>query len=91
MQAKNTFCKLTTIRSERKEGTKTVYTEKERTVENIDREKYNNIVDAAPFFRRLGGSEYLERGYTSRGYNVIKIISKSPCKDLKTERIFYFD
>lgn len=90
MQVKS-FCKLTTIRSEKKPGTKTVYTEKERTTKDISREQYFNIVDAAPFFRRLGGSESIQKNYTPYGYIPVKIISKSPCRELKTERIFIFD
>ena len=84
------FCQVTTIRSELKEGRKTVYNELSREVESITEEQYNNIVDAAPFFRRLGGSEYLERGYTPKGYMVTRILSKSPDRENKTERIFNF-
>lgn len=76
-----------------KPGTKTVWTENtERSHdEYITEEGYRNIVDASPFFRRLGGSETLHRTYTRAGYRVYEIISKSPDRTQKTVRTFNFD
>ena len=51
----------------------------------------DNIVDVSPFFRRLGGSETVKKGYTTRGYRVVEIISKSPDRTKKTIRSFNFD
>lgn len=85
------YARLTTIRSSRKAGTKSAYQEERRTVESIDRRQYENCVDAAPFFRRLGGSETLTREYTKKGYLVTRILSYSPDRELKTERLFDFD
>ena len=82
---------LTTIKYELKAGTKTAYTEVSRKVKSIDEEYYNNLVDSAPFFRRLGGSETLQRCYTQYGYRVFKIISKSPCRQMKTVREIDFN
>ena len=86
------FCGLVVKRYELKEGTKNAWKETETEQErSITEQEYNNIVDASPFFRRLGGSEYQEKGYTSKGYNTVKIISKSPNRTQKTIRWFIFD
>lgn len=81
---------LTEIRYEKKQGTKTVWVETEREQREITEKQYKNIIDAAPFFRRLGGSEYLERGYTECGYRVVRMLSTSPDKEYRTERLFNF-
>ena len=82
---------LTTIKYELKAGTKAAYAEVSREVQDIGEEHYNNLVDSAPFFRRLGGSETLQRCYTQYGYKVYKMISKSPCKQMKTIRELDFN
>ena len=46
--------------------------------------------DAAPYFRRLGGSETLTREYTKRGYLVTQIVSKSPDRQTKVIRKYTF-
>jgi hypothetical protein len=79
---------LTTTKYELKEGTKTVYIAYETETGDFIEEHYNNIVQSAPFFRRLGGSETLTRCYTSQGYKVCRLVSKSPCKTMKTIREF---
>lgn len=79
---------LITTKYELKDGTKTVFIENTQSDEEFNEESYNNIVESAPFFRRLGGSETLSRCYTSQGYKVYKIVSKSPCKTMKTIREF---
>lgn len=61
--------------------------EKKKT---INEEYYNNIVDAVPFFRSLGGYEKVSKNYTCFGKVVTSIISISPMKDQKTERKFSF-
>lgn len=81
---------LTEIRFEKKQGTKTVWVETEREQREITEKQYKNIIEAAPFFRRLGGSEYLERGYTECGYRVVRMLSTSPDKECRTERLFNF-
>ena len=73
-----------------KPGTKTVFVPEETRVEEISEEQYRNIVDSAPFFRRLGGSETLSRGYTPRGYRVVEITSKNPDRTTKVVRKFKF-
>lgn len=74
----------------KKPGTSTVWELTESETLDMDEQAYTNCVEAAPFFRRLGGSEYLERGYTSHGYRVVKIISTSPGKTEKHIRRFSF-
>lgn len=74
-----------------KDGTKTVFiTEEVLSEKEISEEVYNNYITSAPFFRGLGGSETLTKGYTSAGYKVVKIVSKNPSKDVKTIREFNF-
>ena len=74
-----------------KDGTKTVFiTEEVSSEKEISEEVYNNYITSAPFFRGLGGSETLTKGYTSSGYKVVKIVSKNPSKDVKTIREFNF-
>lgn len=85
------FAKLTTIRSYKRPGTKTVFVERDRREEVVSEQEYINIVNAAPFFRRLGGSETLSRGYTKKGYLVTRILSRSPDREQQTERLFDFD
>lgn len=88
------FCKYIVKKYTKKSGTKTVYIENESESEPenwIDEQTYDRIVDSSPFFRRLGGSEYHEKGYTSRGYITIKLVSKSPDRNNKTVRWFIFD
>lgn len=85
------FAQMTVIKQVKKDGTKNVWIEDTREVKDVDHQTYKNIVDSAPFFRRLGGSETCQRGYTSRGYNVIRIVSTSPDKQNRTIRMFNFD
>ena len=84
---------LTKENYELKEGTKTVWQLVNTEVEDLTDEKYNNITskDTLQWFRRLGGSETATRCYTSRGYRVFKLTSKSPCRTLKTVRKFDFN
>ena len=74
-----------------KNGKKFVTTEKTEKV--IDSKQYNNITnsDTLKWFRRLGGTESAQKNYTSRGYNVTKLISTSPDKSERVVRIFDFD
>lgn len=73
--------------------TKTTYNLEEETTETITKEEYNNICnkDTLKWFRRLGGSETAQRGYTCRGYLITKLTSKSPCRDIKVIRKFKFN
>jgi len=74
-------------------NTKTTYLEESRGVEEITETQYKNICsdDTLKWFRRLGGSESAQRGYTCRGYRVVKLTSTSPNKQSKTIREFKFN
>ncbi|MHA1784085.1 MAG: hypothetical protein ACTSVE_02705, partial [Candidatus Helarchaeota archaeon] len=69
------------------------YLEESRGVEEITETQYKNICsdDTLKWFRRLGGSESAQRGYTCRGYRVVKLTSTSPNKQSKTIREFKFN
>jgi hypothetical protein len=73
--------------------TKTTYTIEEEKTEAITRKQYSNICgkDTLKWFRRLGGSETAERGYTCAGYLIVKLTSTSPDKQNKTIRTFKFN
>ena len=86
----NVMITLNTKRYELKPGTKTVWIEVESQKSIIDWEQYDNIINASPFMRRLGGSETLKKSYCQYGYKVYEIVSKSPCRKLKTVRTFEF-
>lgn len=74
----------------KKAGTKTVFLTTKVETENITEEQYNNIIESASFFRRLGGSCYQPKAYTCRGYKVYKDVLTSPDKQTKTIREFTF-
>lgn len=75
---------------ELKAGTKTVYNENESERKEITETEYNNIIDSVSFFRRLGGTETIQRAYTSAGYKATKLTSKSPDRQTKVIRKFNF-
>ena len=84
---------LTTTKQEKKEGTKTVFVTVSTKTQEVTREQHRNATEegTVKYFRRLGGSETIERGYTSQGYNVVKITSTSPDKERRTIREYDFD
>lgn len=95
---------LTTTEYLLKEGTKTVYEQHELNKNTeISNVQYKNYIDSCKFFRKAGGSETVtfkcksrttrkrdDKGYTSHGYNVIKIVSISPNRKEKIVRTFDF-
>lgn len=84
------YAKMIKEHYELKEGRKTVYNLIETEEKEFSETQYKNYVEAAPFFRRLGGSETHEKAYTVAGYNVNKITSKSPDRTKKRIARFYF-
>ncbi len=74
-------------------NTKTTYIlESEETKEITMREHYNiTSIETQKWFRRSGGSESANYGYTSQGYKVTNLISTSPNKETKIVRTFKFD
>jgi hypothetical protein len=81
-----------TLTTERKVRTgKVTYKTTETEVKEITEKEYKNIEDSIQFFRRLGGIETVERYYTCRGYNMTKLSSTSPSREIKTVRKFEFN
>ena len=74
-------------------NTKTTYLEDKKETKTISERQYKDIVsnDTCKLFRRLGGSEYVEKGYTCYGYRCIQLTSTSPDKQSKTVREFTFE
>lgn len=58
----------------------------ERT--EISEEQYNNIINSVSFFRSLGGSERITKGYTCEGYIPVRLTSINPDKTKKVIRYF---
>ncbi len=75
----------------KKLGTKNAYQLTETETETITETQYNNIINSASFFRRLGGSCTQQRCFTEAGYKVYKDILTSPDKQTKTIREFEFN
>tara|TARA_R110002153_G_scaffold111103_1_gene252736 strand:+ start:20 stop:292 length:273 start_codon:yes stop_codon:yes gene_type:complete len=73
-------------------NTKTTYFLTSEHTKEIPAYEYKDTTseDTIKYLRRLGGSEYVERGYTSVGYMVYKITSTSPDKQKKTIREYKF-
>ena len=59
----------------------------------IDNKHYQNMVsdDTVKWFRRIGGSETVTRGYTYYGYLPVEVISCNPGRTIRKVRIFAFD
>jgi len=74
-----------------KSGTKTVYTLDSEETKGITSQQYKRYEESAPYFRRMGGTETIKRDYTSQGYKMVKLTSKSPDKETKIIRTFKFN
>lgn len=83
---------LTETTQERNPNTKTTYITTEVNKEVLTDKQYNSITseNTIKWFRRLGGSESVQRAYTCAGYKVCKLISKSPDRQTKVIREFKF-
>lgn len=83
---------LITERYKKEEKKKTVYKLVSEETETIDIRKYNNITsdDTIRYFRRLGGTETIQKQYTCIGYVITKLASTSPDKQSKIVRNFKF-
>lgn len=84
---------LTITHLEKIAGKKSAYKIVSKEIETIDEETYNRITsdDTIKFFRRLGGTETVQRGNTCKGYVCTKLTSTSPDKENKTVREFKFE
>lgn len=87
------WCRMTTIEYRIKPGTAAVWEAVKRSSKALTERQYRNITDTETlrFFRRLGGSEYAERHYTCRGYLIGRLLSTSPDRSIRRERLFDFD
>ena len=54
----------------------------------IEFNEYFNYLSSVEFFKNLGGTERVEKGYTISGYVPTKLTSISPNKDTKIIRSF---
>lgn len=72
-----------------KQGSKWVEGEKES--DNVDWEFYLNTIDAAPFFKNMGGKEKLDVKYTKVGKVPFQVTSINPDGTEKIVRTFNFD
>lgn len=79
--------KMITVRAV-KNGRKWETTETKESI--VDGKQYDNIVDAAGFFRRIGGKERHSKSYTSQGYKTVKIVSTDPSGEHRNTRTFEF-
>jgi hypothetical protein len=62
----------------------------ETETDTVDLKTIKMIEDSVGFFRRLGGTETLVKGYTCAGYNPVKLTSTNPDKTAKTIRTFNY-
>lgn len=83
---------LTEKRLSKNPNTKTTYILDSEETKEIDRETFDRITNEGTikWFRRLGGTETAERGYTYEGYLITKLTSTSPDRQSKTIREFKF-
>ena len=56
--------------------------------EVITPKKFELIISSIPFFRNLGGSERVTKGYTVAGYIPVELSSISPSRETKIVRSF---
>lgn len=79
-------------RLEKNPSTKTTFKVLDEVTEIIPREHYEFITkpETLKWFRACGGTETPERSYTCRGYNITRLTSTSPNKQIKVIREFKF-
>ena len=84
---------MTKKRLERNPSTKTTFNLLEEVSEVIPREYYERLTSehTLGWFRAMGGTETAQRSYTCRGYNITRLISTSPDKQIKVIREFKFE
>jgi len=84
---------MTRKRLEKNPSTKTTFNLLEEVNEVITRKRYEMLTSAKTlgWFRAMGGTETAERSYTCRGYNITRLTSTSPNKQIKVIREFKFE
>ena len=88
----NTIITLTETRLIKNPNTKTTYIVESKEVKEVTERQHNLCTnnDTVKWFRRIGGKETVERGYTCAGYNVVKLVSTSPDRQTKVVREYKF-
>lgn len=83
---------LTETRYIKNPKTKTTYVEVEKETKEVTEKEHYLCTNSntVKWFRRLGGKETISRAYTCAGFRVVKLISTSPDKELKTIREYKF-
>ena len=83
---------LNTIEFIKNVNTKTTFLEVSNTTKIIDALQHNLLTnkDTCSFFRRLGGTETIQKNYTCAGYVCTKLTSTNPTKEIKKVRKFSF-
>jgi len=87
-----TIITLTETRLTKNPNTKTTYIVDSKEVETVTEKqhKLTTCDDTVKWFRRLGGSETVQRSYTIEGYLVTKLTSLSPDRQTKVIREYKF-
>ena len=83
---------LTETRLIKNPNTKTTYIVESKEVTEVTEKQHHLVTnnDTVKYFRRLGGSESVQRSYTKQGYLVTKLVSTSPDKQNKVIREYKF-
>ena len=84
---------LTETRLIKNPNTKTTYIIEIKEVTEVTEKQHHLATnnDTVKYFRRLGGSESVQRSYTNQGYLVTKLVSTSPDKQQKVIREYKFE
>lgn len=87
-----TIITLTETRMTKNPNTKTTYIVESEDVRECTKKEHHNCTNeqTVKWFRRLGGSETVQRSYTCAGYVVTKLTSTSPDKQTKVIRKYNF-
>lgn len=88
----NTIITLTETRLSKNPNTKTTYIVDSVEVSEVTSHQHSLVTcdDTVKWFRRLGGTETVERSYTSAGFLVTKLTSTSPDRKTKVIRQYHF-
>ena len=70
----------------KKPGTKSVWVEASSERTEVSELHCSRIDESCSYFRRMGGTETVTRGYTSRGYRIVELVSTSPDKWIRIVR-----
>lgn len=68
--------------NQERSGSKWIPTETETRV--VEWEEWQRVIDAGPFFRRLGASDRASKSWTLRGHIVTRVVSTSPDRTFRT-------